>query len=330
MGRDFYQILNVSRNANAEEIKKGYRILALKNHPDKNPDKTEEAKQKFLEINEAYEILSDPDKKSIYDIHGEEGLKQQSGSGNMTQNHAQQIFNMFFGGNNPLNMFGVQMNGTGLQFAFTSQGNTVQDFTGGGSDIFMQRMRVKDPPVIKELYLSLNDFYNGTQKQIKIERFETNEQTGEKLPLESSITLNIRPGLPEGVNMNFEGMGDLIPGHIPADLIFILKAIPQPPFERQNAKLIYKYNLSLKEMLEGLIVSVPTLDGRGILYEQKISGVINPQNTIVVPNKGFVVTDIRNPKRGQRDDLVVLFDTTHWTQEQSHADLKCYVKNIQQ
>lgn len=324
MGRDFYQILNIPRNANADEIKKGYRILAIKHHPDKNPEKTEEAKQKFLEINEAYEVLSDPNKKTIYDLHGEEGLKQQAGSGNMTQNHAQQIFNMFFGGNNPLNMFGSMM-GSGLQFAFTSQGSTVQDFTGGGNDIFMQRMRVKDPPIMKELYISLNDFYNGAQKQLKIERFETNEQTGEKFPLESNITLNIRPGLPEGVNMNFEGMGDLIPGHIPADLVYILKAIPQPPFERQNAKLIYKYKLTLKEMLEGLTISIPTLDGSGILYEQKVVGVVNPQTPIIVANKGFVVTDMRHPKRGQRDDLVILFDTTSWTKDQNDLDLKAYV-----
>ena len=79
MGKDYYKILNVSRDANAEEIKKAYRKLALKYHPDKN--KSPGAEDKFKEVAEAYEALSDPQKREIYDRYGEEGLKAGGGAG---------------------------------------------------------------------------------------------------------------------------------------------------------------------------------------------------------------------------------------------------------
>eukprot|EP00474_Spongospora_subterranea_P009288 CRZ09746.1 hypothetical protein [Spongospora subterranea] len=105
-GRDFYRILGVSRNADQETIKKSYRKLAIKLHPDKNPD-NEEANQKFMEVNNAYEVLSDPQKKEIYDRYGEEGLK--AGGGGQGQGHSggghgfhyrdpSDLFRAFFGG----------------------------------------------------------------------------------------------------------------------------------------------------------------------------------------------------------------------------------------
>ena len=75
--RDFYKILGVSKNAATNQIKKAYRKLAVKYHPDKNPD-DEDAVHKFHDINEAYEVLSDEEKRKVYDQHGEEGLKNQA------------------------------------------------------------------------------------------------------------------------------------------------------------------------------------------------------------------------------------------------------------
>ena len=75
MGLDYYQLLGVSRSANDEEIKKAYRKLALQWHPDKNASNREEAEIKFKLISEAYEVLRDPNKRSIFDRYGEEGLR---------------------------------------------------------------------------------------------------------------------------------------------------------------------------------------------------------------------------------------------------------------
>ena len=81
MGKDYYSILGVSKEADEEELKKAYRKLALKHHPDRNPDNKEGAEKKFKELSEAYEVLSDRNKRAVYDQYGEEGLKGQSSGG---------------------------------------------------------------------------------------------------------------------------------------------------------------------------------------------------------------------------------------------------------
>eukprot|EP01036_Dinobryon_divergens_P000298 gene298-357_t len=81
MGKDYYKVLGVGKNDSQEDIKKAYRKLALKWHPDKNPDDREGAQTKFQEIGEAFEVLSDPEKKRLYDQFGEEGLRPGAGGG---------------------------------------------------------------------------------------------------------------------------------------------------------------------------------------------------------------------------------------------------------
>ena len=118
---DYYSILEVPRNASASDIKKAYRKLALKWHPDKNPDCQDDATKKFKEISEAYEVLSDDKKKSIYDKYGKEGLNPAGSSSGRSRRHRHEfgeedivygfpsfafrdpfdIFREFFGGNDP-------------------------------------------------------------------------------------------------------------------------------------------------------------------------------------------------------------------------------------
>lgn len=122
MGKDYYKILGISRNATDEDIKKAYRKLALKYHPDKN--KAKDAEEKFKEVAEAYEVLSDKKKREIYDQVGEEGLKggYTNGGGGGPGPHftysfhgdPRQTFAQFFGTDSPFEMF-FQMGGLGNQ-----------------------------------------------------------------------------------------------------------------------------------------------------------------------------------------------------------------------
>ncbi|XP_029110538.1 dnaJ homolog subfamily B member 6b isoform X1 [Scleropages formosus] len=107
---DYYQILGVSKNSSQEDIKKAYRKLALKWHPDKNPENKEEAERKFKELSEAYEVLSDANKRDIYDRYGKEGLSGNGGGhyhngdpfrGVFTFRNPEDVFREFFGGRDP-------------------------------------------------------------------------------------------------------------------------------------------------------------------------------------------------------------------------------------
>ena len=102
MSKNYYNILEIEKNASEEEIKKAYKKGALKWHPDKNVNNKEEAENKFKDISEAYSVLSDPQKRNIYDNHGEEGLK---GNNDFQNNNPfespNDLFKMFFGGNSP-------------------------------------------------------------------------------------------------------------------------------------------------------------------------------------------------------------------------------------
>ena len=156
---DYYEILEISKDASENDIKKAYRKQALKWHPDKNPDNKEEAEAKFKSISEAYEVLSDKEKRSVYDRYGKEGLSNGGGGGfgsgtgagfHFTFHDPNEIFREFFGGRDPFaNMFsgGARSGGFADPFGpgfgsmgvgFSSFNSTFTDFPdfGGGSSSF--------------------------------------------------------------------------------------------------------------------------------------------------------------------------------------------------
>ncbi|KAJ0788030.1 putative DnaJ domain, Chaperone J-domain superfamily [Helianthus annuus] len=161
---DYYNLLNVTRTVNDDDLKKAYRKLAMKWHPDKNPNNKEEAQATFIRISQAYKVLSDPQKRSSYDQDGEEGLLNQmtqcgsNKKNGFTGRTAEDIFEDFFG-------FDFDTSGVRRSTGLHSNDNKFR----GSSDGDGVTMR-KSPPIENILPCSLEELYNGSTRNMKISR----------------------------------------------------------------------------------------------------------------------------------------------------------------
>ncbi|XP_053953129.1 dnaJ protein homolog 1 isoform X1 [Anastrepha ludens] len=228
MGKDFYKILGINRNANDDEIKKAYRKLALKYHPDKN--KTPEAEEKFKEIAEGYEILSDKKKRDIYDQYGEEGLKggipggpgEQEGGSRTYQFHgdpratfaqffgSSDPFGIFFSSSDPSRMFGDSQN----IFMATGNDDDIYSQMGGGGAFRSQsfnaqpnrKRQQQDPPIEHNLYVSLEEVDKGCVKKMKISRMSI--ASGQQRKEEKVLNITVKPGWKAGTKITFQKEGD--------------------------------------------------------------------------------------------------------------------------
>jgi DnaJ-class molecular chaperone len=342
MGKDYYKILGVSKSASEDEIKKAYRKMALKYHPDKNKDPG--AEEKFKSCAEAYEVLSDKRKREIYDQVGEEGLKAGAGAGggfpggaNGQQNgqsfsyqfHGDpyETFKQFFqsdgmfssmsfnsggGGGNPMSaMFGdfedmdtdscqggrggfTRMNGAGFPGGFFTS-------SGGQPNMSTKKLR-QDPPIERELPVSLEEILTGCTKKMKITRRVT-QPNGHMIKEDKILTINVKPGWKSGTKITFNQEGDQSPNALPADVIFIIKDKPHQYFKRDGSDIKYTAKISLKEALTGgAVVRVPTLDSEPVSLA--LRDIVKPTTQKRLSGRGLPLPKEPN-KRG---DLVVQFD----------------------
>ncbi|XP_012452139.1 uncharacterized protein LOC105774259 [Gossypium raimondii] len=328
MGLDYYKILKVSSNVNDEDLKKAYKRLAMKWHPDKNPLNNEDAEAKFKQIVEAYEVLSDPQKRAVYDRYGEEGLKgvappPESGGASLfstgygipttfqfnQQNVADEIFSELFGA------FGGGLRGR--RFSSSLFGDDIFGGGGGGrggvrfsgsvfgDDIFgstNQGALRKAAPMENWLHCSLEELYKGTTKKMKISR-EIVHISGNIMQVEEILTINVRPGWKKGTKITFAEKGNERPNVIPADLIFIIEEKPHNVFTREGNDLIVAQNA-----LYGCTVHLTTLDGRNLTIP--IHNVIHPCYEEVVPREGMPIQ--KDPSK--RGNLRIKFDVKFPTQ----------------
>eukprot|EP00999_Lentomonas_sp_LEN2_P002241 NODE_353_length_1603_cov_14.495935_g321_i0.p1 GENE.NODE_353_length_1603_cov_14.495935_g321_i0~~NODE_353_length_1603_cov_14.495935_g321_i0.p1 ORF type:complete len:344 (+),score=73.40 NODE_353_length_1603_cov_14.495935_g321_i0:89-1120(+) len=285
MGKDYYQILGVAKDADEDAIKKAYRKLALKYHPDRNPDNKEEADKKFKLVGEAYEVLSDEKKRKLYDRFGEEGLKQgiseeaaeagMGGAGAMPEGFHQffasqgggpghtfrfqshdpfDIFASVFGDNSPFGGGGgFRRFHTGEDSPFSSPDNSPRGFGMG-----------KPPAVEYKYYCTLEEIYKGCHKKFNVERQLPGGKSDKKL-----FEFDVLPGWKKGTKVTFENDGGLVKGggQQPADLVFVLDEKPHPVFKRQGTDLVMTKKLTLGESLLGTKVQIETLDGRSFPIE---------------------------------------------------------------
>jgi len=320
MAKDHYQVLGVARSATDAEIKKAYRKLALKWHPDKNPDNQEVAQAKFQEIGAAFDILSDPEKRKMYDQFGDAAENMGSGgptggptssgggsfpSGGQTfhftsgmpggggtrfaQMDANDIFRNFFGTSDPFSAGGNDDPFGGMGGGGFSMGGGGGGFSPFGGMASMggerpTRMR-KSEPITYALNVNLDDLYTGKLKKVRITKKVADESTGRIEQRSVDKEIRIKPGWKEGTKITFERAGDELPGVQPADIIFVVQTRPHEYFERDGDDLIYNCPVTLEQAICGFSTSVRTLDDR-VIPIQEVNGV-NPQTVKIIAGEGM-------------------------------------------
>ncbi|XP_059212226.1 dnaJ homolog subfamily B member 1b [Centropristis striata] len=328
MGKDYYDILGIQKGASEDDIKKAYRKQALRFHPDKN--KSPGAEDKFKEIAEAYDVLSDPKKKDIYDRYGEEGLKGGGipggggggGGGPGTFSYSFQgdphaMFTDFFGGRNPFEQFFGARNGgmdedmdTDDPFArfgmgAGGMGGFPRSFSSGMGGMGPHTSVVKkqqDPPVVHELQVTLEEVLSGCTKKMKISRKRLNPDGRTIRREEKILEVQIKKGWKEGTKITFPKEGDETPRNIPADVVFVLKDKTHPVFKREGSDIIYTAKISLRDALCGCTVNAPTLDNRAVTVSS--TEIVQPGMKRRVSGEGLPY-----PKRpDRRGDLLVEYE----------------------
>jgi len=296
--RDYYDILGVPKSSAAEDIKKAYRKLAIKYHPDKNPDDPS-AEEKFKEAAEAYEILSSPEKRQRYDQFGHQGVNGGGHSGGMNMDDIFSQFGDIFGGGSPFESFFGGGNGNG-------RGRGVRKGTN---------LRIK-------LKLTLEEIANGCEKKIKVKRqvpCETCDGSGAKagtspqtcktcngtgqvrkvvntmlgqmvsattcstcngegsvitdkcttchghgvVEKEETISIKIPAGVVDGMQLSMSGKGNMPPrGGVPGDLLILVEEIEDEQLKRDGLNIIYELYISFFDAVLGANPEVPTIDGK--------------------------------------------------------------------
>jgi len=256
MTQDFYKLLEVGRSASAEEIQKAYRRLARKYHPDLNPD-DQSAQQKFKDVQHAYDVLNDPEKRSLYDQFGPDfqrmGGNPQGGAGPFGSGGGQADFEQMFGRG------AGGKSGPQAGYGFGGLDEILKQFAGGsGWGGGKSGERTGTPPtqgsdLRTEIVIPFNTAVLGGEAGLNIIR-------GGK---EETIQLKIPPGVSSGKKMRLRGQGN--PGSHGGpngDLIVMLHVAPHPHFQRSGNNLELSLPVTLKEAVFGGTVEIPTPSGK--------------------------------------------------------------------
>lgn len=258
--KDYYTILGVARDAGDDEIKKAFRKLARKHHPDVAKDK-KEAEEKFKEINEAYEVLSDPAKRKKYDQLGERWRDAESGYGTPPEGawyrHAgggendgvhEQEFH--FGGTGFSDFF-EQFFGGGSEHGFPRGASA---FRGGSGTVRAHR----GSDVEGDLLATLEEVMQGTVRPISLQM--TNPQTGESTT--HTFQVRVPAGVTDGQRIRVPGQGQPgIQGGAAGDLYLRVRHAAHPDFSTRESDVYHELDLAPWDAVLGAEIRVPTLDG---------------------------------------------------------------------
>ena len=350
MKEDFYKILEVSKGASATEIKKAYRKKAIEFHPDKNPGDSK-AEEKFKQAAEAYEILSDADKKAKYDRFGHQAFEGGGGGG--------------FGGGG-FGGGGMNMDDIFSQFGdiFGGGGGGFSGFSGGG-----RRAQVKGSNLRIRVKLTLEEIANGVEKKIKVKRKKVAKGTSYKtcatcngsgqvtriqntilgrmqtsapcnicggsgqsidkkpsnadehgmLQTEETVSIKIPAGVVEGMQLKVSGKGNEAPGNgISGDLLVAIEEKSHDTLQREGDNLHYDLYISISDAVLGTSKEIDTVNGK---VRIKIEQGVQSGKILRLRNKG--IPSINSYGTG---DLLVHINV--WTPKTLNKEQKEFFKKM--
>ncbi|MEM9052884.1 MAG: molecular chaperone DnaJ [Bacteroidota bacterium] len=348
--RDYYEVLGISKSATQAEMKKAYRKLALKYHPDRNPD-DKEAEAKFKEAAEAYEVLNNPEKRQRYDRFGHQGVGGAAGGGGFGGGMSMDDIFSQFG-----DIFGGAFGGGGFSGSF-----------GGGGG----RRRRKGSNLRIKVKLELSEILNGTTKKIKVNKLVAAEGTTFKtcqtckgvgqvnritntilgqmqttstcptcggtgqvvdkrapgadenglLRKEEVISIDIPAGVEEAMQLNVSGKGNAAPmGGVPGDLLVVIEELEHGHLKRNGQNLHYDLYVSFIDAVLGGSAEVPLVEGKA-----KINIAPGTQSGKLVRLKGKGLPSVQSYGKG---DLLVNINV--WTPQELNKDEKKILEQLKE
>jgi curved DNA-binding protein len=283
---EYYQILGVAKTASASEIKKAYRKLAIKYHPDKNQG-NKEAEEKFKEISEAYAVLSDPEKRKQYDTYGSTGFRQRYSQEDIFRNFdLNDILRQFGFGGGGRSTGGFRSTGGGSPFdTIFNQGGMRGGGCGGGCNPHP----VKGSDLTYELSVTLEEVLHGAEKTINL------RQNGHI----QSVSVKVPKGIENGKRLRLSGKGGPSTSGGPAgDLYLKIHVLDHPLFQRVDDDLLLERKIPFSEACLGTHVEVPTLDGKK--FNVKVPAGVQQEAKLRIKGHGLPSGPI-----GHRGDILV-------------------------
>jgi DnaJ-class molecular chaperone len=296
MAENFYNILGVNEKASKDEIKKAYRSLQMKYHPDKN-NSSEESTNMTQKINEAYETLGDEHKREEYDMMRNNPFMSMNGHGNNNMDiPVDDIFKMFFGGmggihgmgGNPFGgMGGIHGMGGIPGMGGMPPGTKIHIFHGGPMG-FQQAIQ-KPVPIIKNININMEQVLMGASIPVEIERWLL--ENGNKVFENETIYVTIPQGIDENELIILRDKGNIINENAKGDIKIFVKIINDTEFKRAGLDLIYEKNISLKESLCGFNFEIKYINGKTYTLNNNKGTIIPPEYKKVYPNMGLARGD---------------------------------------